>query len=365
MKILFVNNFRYRGGGEEFLMELLPGLVRKGATVGIVCRPNTPLTAMFNAFSIQVFPIEKSGMRGASSFFKIARIIRENQYDAICIQRGHDIVQAWIANILSHQHPRMVYNVHVADFINSRFLLNRMDHVITISRHIAQKLVSFLPAVKGKISIIHHGIDLDLFKINGKPRGFIRRRFNLSPDTPLISTSGSMWKNQIEFLDALAAIKKEIPAIRYLLLTPMADMPQLHAFKERARELGVSDSVLWHDALPKEDMPSYYADIDIAVSTFRNEGFGIWIAEALAMGTPVVAFDSGGVRDALEGCPAGILIKTGPQEMASEIVHILRDTTLRQRMSEAGPLWAAEQFSRERMVDEYYSLFCSLVKRLS
>jgi glycosyltransferase involved in cell wall biosynthesis len=362
MKILFVNNFRYRGGGEEFLLELLPGLVRKGATVGIVCRPDTPLSAMFKTLSLDLFPIEKSGMKGISSFIKIARFIADNQYDMICIQRGHDIVQAWIASVLSRQRPRLVYTVHVADFINSRFLLNRMHHIITISRHIAQKLVSFHPVLNRKISIIHHGIDLDRFKRSAEQRGFMRKRFNLSPDTPLISTSGSMWKNQIEFLDALVMIKKEVPTVRYLLLTPMADMPQMQAFKDRAMKLGVSDSVLWHDALPKEEMPSYYADIDIAVSTFRNEGFGIWIAEALAMGTPVVAFDSGGVRDALEGCPAGILIKTGAQEMASEIVRIIKDNALRQRMSEAGPRWAAERFNRERMIDEYYGLFSSLVK---
>jgi glycosyltransferase involved in cell wall biosynthesis len=365
MKILFVNNFRYRGGGEEFLMELLPGLVRKGASVGIVCRPNTPLTTMFKDFPVEVFPVEKSGLSGVSSFFKIARIIKENHYDIICIQRGHDIVQAWIATILSGQHPRLVYTVHVADFINSRFLLNRMHHIVTISRHIMQKIISFHPAISGRISIIHHGINRDLFKRNGNARGFIRNRFKLAPDTPLISTSGSIWKNQIEFLDALVEIRKEIPTIRYLLLTPMADMPQMQKFKDHAAELGVADSILWLDTLPKEDMPSYYTDIDLAVSTFRNEGFGIWVVEALAMGTPVVAFDGGGVRDALEGCQAGALIKTGAQEMAAEIVHILKNAAVHQRMSEAGPRWVAERFSRERMIDEYHLYFKSILIKQS
>ena len=177
MKILFVNNFRYRGGGEEFLMELLPGLVRKGARVGIVCRPNTPLTTMFKDFPVEVFPVEKSGLSGVSSFFKIARIIRKNQYDIICIQRGHDIVQAWIATILSGRHPRLVYTVHVADFINSRFLLNRMHHIVTISRHIMQKIISFHPAISGRISIIHHGIDLECIQKERESPGFHQKSF--------------------------------------------------------------------------------------------------------------------------------------------------------------------------------------------
>src|SRR5574341_433470 len=172
-----------------------------------------------------------------------------------------------------------------------------------------------------------------------------------------------MWKNQIEFLDALVEIRKQVPGVRYLLLTPMDPMPQLQEFKERAAALGVTDSLLWLDAIPKADMPSYYADIDLAISTFRNEGFGLWVVEALAMGTPVVAFDEGGVRDSLEGCPAGVLIRNGAREMAAEVIRILKDKAVRKSMSEAGPRWAAERFSTERMVEEYYRFFGSFMKQ--
>jgi mannosyltransferase len=361
MNILFVNNFRHRGGGEEFLMELLPGLSRLGAGVGIVCRPGTPLAAMFADTPVEVYPVEKSGMAGFRSFFTIAKIIKTNSYDIICIQRGHDIVQAWIAALVSGRRPKLVYTVHVADFMRSRFLLKRMDRIVTISRHLVDKIVSFFPEIAARTRVIPHGIDLAAFTRSGEGSGFIRNRFGLSPALPLISTSGSMWKNQIEFLDAFAAILKELPEARYLLLTPLADMPQLQAFKARAAALGVSERVLWLDTLPKGDMPKYYADIDLAVSTFRNEGFGIWVVEALAMGTPVVAFDEGGVRDALEGCPAGVLVKDGAREMAAHVVRILKDDGVRKAMSEAGPRWAAEHFGRERMIDRYFGFFDALL----
>lgn len=361
MKILFVNNFRKRGGGEEFLMELLPGLVGKGAGIGIVCRPNRPLATMFKDFSVKVFPVEKSGLRGLRSFFKIARIVKENKYDIICIQRGHDIIQAWFAAMISGVHPRMVYTVHVADFINSRFLLGRMHKIVTISRHIAEKILSYYPKLRDRTLIIHHGIDLTIFNVSQGEKGSIRSRFGLSADTPLVSSSGSMWKNQIEFLDALVIIKKEIPSVRYLLLTPMAPMPQLQEFKDRAAELGVMDAILWLDILPKQYMPAYYADIDLAIGTFRNEGFGLWVVEAMAMGTPVVAFDGGGVRDSLEGCPAAVLIKHGAEDMAVEVTRILKNPLVMARMKEAGPRWVAERFSRERMIEEYFHFFASLV----
>jgi len=361
MKILFVNNFRYRGGGEEFLMELLPGLISKGVNVGLVCRPNTPLATMFAGMQIAVYPVEKSGTSGFSSFFEIARIIKDNNYQAVCIQRGHDILQSWVAVLLSGRRPKLIYTVHVADFLHSRFLLNRMDNIVTISRHIVNKLTDYAPSLRTRIQVIHHGINLAAFNPAQAKRGFIRNRFNLSPQTPLVSSSGSMWKNQIEFLDALVEIKKELPAVRYLLLTPMADIPQLRNFKERAQTLDLLDSILWLDTVSKGDMPSYFADIDLAISTFRNEGFGIWVVEALAMGTPVVAIDEGGVRDSLEHCPAGSLVKNGKNEMAAEVIRILKDPETRKAMSEAGPRWVAEHFSNERMVEEYFQFFGPLV----
>ena len=360
MKILFVNNVRYRSGGEEYLMDLLPGLSKKGATVGIVCRPNTPLATMFTGMPVHVYPIEKSGFRGLGSFLKIARIIKGEKYELVSIQRGHDIIQAWIASLLSGRNPILVFTVHIADFIKSRFLLGRMHRIIAISRHILRKIQSFSPGLSDRVTVIHNGIDLTTFNAGNAKRGLIRGRCGISADAPLISTCGIMWKNQIEFLDALVFIKKEIPGVRYLLLTPLENVPQVQEFKDRAAELGLTECVLWLNSLPKADMPAYYSDLDLAVSTFRNEGFGLWVVEALAMGSPVVAFDGGGVRDILEGSPAAVLIKNGAGEMAREVIRILKSNETRKKMADAGPKWVAERFSRERMVDDYFRFYLSL-----
>ena len=107
-------------------------------------------------------------------------------------------------------------------------------------------------------------------------------------------------------------------------------------------------------------MPAYYSDLDLAVSTFRNEGFGLWVVEALAMGSPVVAFDGGGVRDILEGSPAAVLIENGAAGMAREVIRILKSKEARKKMADAGPRWVAERFSRERMVEDYFRFYQSL-----
>ena len=362
MKILFVNNFRGRGGGEEFLRDLLPGLAGKGVKVGLVCRPKTPLAEMFAGAGIEVYPIHRSGAGALTSAFKIAKIIKRGGYEIVSIQRGHDVIQSWVASLLSLRKPVLTYTVQVPEFLRSRFLLSRMYRITTISRYIAGKIAKFAPSVAQRTSILYYGIDLGKFKPETTPSGRFRDRFGLSPDTKVIATVGDLWKNQIEFLDALLEIRKTFPDVKYILVASEIGIGQIGEFKDRASRLGLADTVIWTGRLTKEEMLLFYRDIDVAVSTHRNEGFGIWVLESLAMGAPVIAVNEGGIRDALEGCGGDVLVDGGAYDMASAVKRVLADKAQRQAMSDAGRQWVAAKFGRERMVDDYYDFFESLKK---
>ena len=320
-----MNNFRGRAGGEEFLRDLLPGLAAKGVRIGLVCRPGTPLVDMFRGSDITLHPIARQGLSTISAVFKTAKVIQEGGYEIIDIQRGHDIIQSWLGARLSGRRPVLMYTPQVPEFIRSRFLLSRMKRIVTISRHIRDRIISYFPRIGPRTSIIYYGIDLNKFKLENIRRGTLRGRFGLPSDARIIGTVGDLWKNQIEFLDALVLIRKEIPGARFALVASATSTGQIEVFKQRAAELGLTEAVLWAGRLSKEDMLSFYADIDVAVSTHRNEGFGIWVLEALAVGTPIVSVNEGGIRDSLEGCPAGVLVDNGPATMASEVVRILKD----------------------------------------
>ena len=365
MKILFVNNSRGRGGGEEFLRDLLPGLCNKGIDVGLLCRPDTPLTEMFKGSRIKVHSLERSGRHALTAVFKTASIIRSHGYTMINIQRRHDILQALLASRLSGRPAHLIYTVQVPEFMKSLFVLSRMNKIVTISRHIRDRMTSDFPEIAPSIRIIHYGIDLDKFKPSTISRGRLRERFRLGQDARIIGSVGDLWKNQIEFLDALVLIRKEIPGARYALVAAESGSGHIEEFKRRASALGVSDAVLWAGRLSKEDMLSFYSDIDIAVNTHRNEGFGIWVLEALAAGTPVVSVNEGGVRDSLDGCPAGALVDGEADAMAHEVIRILRDSSLHTRMADAGPRWTAERFSRERMVSDYFQFFQQIEENLN
>ncbi len=171
-----------------------------------------------------------------------------------------------------------------------------------------------------------------------------------------------MWKNQIEFLDALVEIKKEIPAIRYLLLTPMADMPQMQAFKDVQRTLGVADStpVAGYAAEGRHAvLLCGHRCRDNSTIAMKDSASGSW--KRWPWEHRLLPLMKGEYVILLKDVLLVILIRNGAQEMADEIVRILKDAAVRQRMSEAGPRWVAERFSRERMIDEYHRYFKSIL----
>jgi colanic acid/amylovoran biosynthesis glycosyltransferase len=75
------------------------------------------------------------------------------------------------------------------------------------------------------------------------------------------------------------------------------------------------------------------------------EGLGMVFAEAQAMGIPVVSCRSGGVPEVVQDHHTGLLVpEADPTALAAALGRILRDQSLRESLSAAGPHWIADRF---------------------
>jgi glycosyltransferase involved in cell wall biosynthesis len=81
------------------------------------------------------------------------------------------------------------------------------------------------------------------------------------------------------------------------VLTIVGDGPERARLLARAGALGVRLDL--RGACTPEQLRAAYAEADVVVQASRREGLGLVAAEAVAMGLPVVATDSGGARDVL------------------------------------------------------------------
>jgi glycosyltransferase involved in cell wall biosynthesis len=87
--------------------------------------------------------------------------------------------------------------------------------------------------------------------------------------------------------------------------------------------------------VPRAELVRLYQAADALVVTSRFEGFGLPSLEAMAMGTPVVAFDNSAVAEVVGD--GGVLVPDGDtQALVDELAGILSDPALRERLSQAG-----------------------------
>jgi len=86
----------------------------------------------------------------------------------------------------------------------------------------------------------------------------------------------------------------------------------------------------------------------------KKEHFGIIYAEALAGGTPVVAYEGGGVGSIVTP-ETGILTKRSPKELGKEIKNLLDKPELMKEMSLAGRRRAKENFDYNKLVGKLVS----------
>jgi glycosyltransferase involved in cell wall biosynthesis len=112
----------------------------------------------------------------------------------------------------------------------------------------------------------------------------------------------------------------------------------------------VSPAVRFLTGVTDEELVTLYNAAEVFVHPSLEEGFGLPLLEAMACGTPVVAFDNSSIPEVAGG--AAMLVPTGSVEaMSRRIVEVLGDAGLRQRLAARG-LGRAAQFSWERCARE-------------
>jgi glycosyltransferase involved in cell wall biosynthesis len=104
-----------------------------------------------------------------------------------------------------------------------------------------------------------------------------------------------------------------------------------------------------------DDLVVEYQNADVLLMTSRYEGFGFPVVEAMACGTPVVAFDNSAVTEVVGD--AGILVPDGDTTaMAAAVSAVLDTPALRSDLVERG-LERARQFNWARSAAAYADVF--------
>jgi glycosyltransferase involved in cell wall biosynthesis len=155
-------------------------------------------------------------------------------------------------------------------------------------------------------------------------------------------------KGQDLLLKALPAVYQQFPGATCLFAgrvgsdAGLDDTVRFHRdLVSDAASLGLGSSVTFLGEV--QDLPALLAKADVYVQPSRTESFGRVVCESLLAGTPVVAFDVGGIPEAAG--PGALLVPPGDVAALSQsIIRVLLNKELAGELTARGGQYVKSNF---------------------
>jgi glycosyltransferase involved in cell wall biosynthesis len=347
------------GGAERVVSLLLAGMAkREGLTVQVVLFNQGQLASTLARLGLDIHIIPEAGR----SFLALCRELRQwvqtHQPDVVHVHRYKELAAAMVSSL--PRVPPLVVTVHGlqpwdqlswlegiknwAFMIMARFL---DTYFVAVSTEIALRLGRVL----GRARTIQIGNPLPPLSERGKGED-LRAKLNWHAMKGLVGFIGRLEfvKGPDLFLEIAERCGTDIGFIVIGGGAMEAGLRELS--RAGGRMQGVSFLGQVADATP------YLCQLDVLALTSRHEGLPMVVLEAAAYGVPVVAFDVGGVKEAVDGSRAARLISFG--DMAGFAAAIQDIVGNKPDIQPSLSQWAQSvrsKFGSESVVERYVSVY--------
>ena len=190
------------------------------------------------------------------------------------------------------------------------------DGIVAVADPIATRIVDG-GISRERVVVIPNAVDkARLSTVPGEPR-----------DEELLVVGRLMAHKHVDdALHATALLRADGRAVK---LAVVGDGPERGRLEALAQELGIRDSVTFVGALgPQEEVWAWMKSVKVLISPSEREGFGLSVAESLALGTPVVCVDypeNDSTRLVTDGATGAIVQRRDIQALADAIATWLDD----------------------------------------
>ena len=230
-------------------------------------------------------------------------------------------------------------------------ILEEAGRVLATCPAEVEELTTLYGADPTRLTLVPCGVDVRKFRPVDK--GKARERLALS-DKPTIVYVGRLVprKGVGTLVEAFALLPDHLDA-RLVVVggEPGVEVsPETDRLSTLAEKLGVREKVTFTGSRPQEELRRYYGAADVAVTVPHYEPFGMTPLEAMACATPVAGSRVGGIKTSVADGETGYLVPPkDPNALATRLLRLLSDESLRDRMGRAARRRIKEHYTWERV----------------
>ncbi|MCH5218015.1 MAG: glycosyltransferase family 4 protein [Muribaculaceae bacterium] len=314
-------------------------------------------------------PFERSPFSKANFkvFKELQEVIKKGGYSAI---HCHTPMAATLARLAARKFRKnglkVIYTAHGFHFYNGapkvnwsvyypieKTLAKYTDALITINQEDYDSALKHGFNAKKIYNVPGVGVPKDrITETNKELKAELRKKYGFREEDFILvyPAEFSFRKNQQFLIESLPKLKEKIPHLKLLLL---GGGPLTDTLKQQIEQLNVADVVKLYDF--KDDIGSFLALSDVAVSSSRQEGLPINLVEAMMTGLPIVATPCRGNNELVVEGENGYLVKT-PDEFSKAIINLYQNPDLVSRFGEKSKE-LVEKFSLENAVKAHEAIY--------
>ena len=376
IKILHILHSLQVGGLENGVVNLINNLDPERFEHVICCIHASGPMAERIVRPVRIVELGKGGGSDYLLPFKLARIIAGARAHIIHTRNWgtfDGIIGARLAGV-----KRVIHGEHGRDAADPsganirRNMARRMFHpfvrkFVAVSTELKDWLVAVgIPAEK--VARIINGVDTERFyPVPAGGKGALKAALGFRPDGFLVGSVGRLdpVKSQATLLRAFAAFSGSCGAAGAGGRGGAADLaiigtgPEEQFLRQLADECGIGDRVAFLGE--RRDIPELMRAMDVFVLPSVAEGISNTILEAMASGLPVLASRVGGNGELVQEGETGLLFGPGEEgSLAASLREYLGNRDVVVLHGSRGRERAVQQFSLQRMVKDYESLYLSV-----
>lgn len=237
------------------------------------------------------------------------------------------------------------------------YLWKRTRFFICVSPYVRDYVERF---AKGDCRVIENGVSDILFrtKYRGGGGGF----------PSLLFVGGiSRIKNLGSLLRTMGGLRRKYPGLALKVIGVVPSFARKH-FREIMKiieEEKLGDHVRFLGYKQPGDIAECMADSTMLVHPSRQETFGMTVAEAMALGLPVITSNNTGMRFLVRDGETGLLVDPeDPQSIADAVSRLAEDRGLRERLAENARKEALLRFKKEVVARKHFGFYEEILRQV-
>ncbi|MFN7974910.1 MAG: glycosyltransferase [Acidobacteriota bacterium] len=223
--------------------------------------------------------------------------------------------------------------------------LRVVDRVIAVSDAGGRHLVEVSGLSPNRVDVVYNGVDTERFAPRWQRVESLRlRRPTIGMVAQLTRPKG--WH---DFLAVARRIAAYMPDVRAVIV---GDGPLRRELEQAACERELAGIVEF--AGHREDVAEILGELDVFVFTSHREGLSVAVLEAMASGLPVVATETGAIREQVTDGENGFVVPVGDiAGLAAHCLRLLDCNEQRLAFGHASRRRVETSFSESAMADRY------------